>query len=618
MVGEEDAVAAELVVAGRLATVAAVAEVRTAVPVGQADGLVGEVPDEATLEQRLAVGEIEVPVDGAERVAHRVGVLAEDERLVPVGGEERLDLGRRRVHAADDVARLGIAVVPVHALVVDRSVVDLTEVVRDREDVLPAERLVAARPHDDAGVVLVPLHHARGPVEQGRQPLGPVAGHRLVDREPAAVHGVPQAVGLEVHLVDDVQAVLVAQVVEEGVVRVVAGAHGVDAGGLHQPDVRLRLLPAHDAPVEAELVPVDTLEHDAPAVDLQQPVLDAEPADADAQRDDLGERALGVPQLQRQGVPERVLRAPQPRGGHAHDELAVARLGQLPDPLERSPHAPAPCERDLDRDDRLGQVVGHRGPDPHVLGVDRGTPVQHHVAEQAREAVEVLVLDPRAAGPLDHLRGELVLARHEGVGQVELRRREGVARVPDVDAVVPHRDGALGALERHAQPLPRRQRPVRRVRPHVARHGVVALRHLARLDGLVPVPRVLDVGVLGAVERLEALDPLAGVLRVVELPHARQRLLVPADPRGGLVGVAEPAVVGMGGQAVLGEVLRVRDPADVECHVMAPACLDLEPNPTVGASRERSPTTSTGASTMGVDVNIGGIADALSTRRGRR
>ena len=87
---------------------------------------------------------------------------------------------------------------------------------------------------------------------------------------------------------------------------------------------------------------------------------------------------------------------------------------------------------------------------PQVLDVHRRPAAQHDVAEQAREAEEVLVLEPRAAAPLDHLRREPVLARHQRVGEVELRRGEAVGRVADVAPVA--------ATPRSRSPRPRRPR----------------------------------------------------------------------------------------------------------------------------------------------------------------
>ena len=76
-----------------------------------------------------------------------------------------------------------------------------------------------------------------------------------------------------------------------------------------------------------------------------------------------------------------------------------------------------------------------------------GPAVQDDVPEQAREPEEVLVLDPRPGAPPDHLRHDDVLAVDQGVGEVELRRGEGVRPVAHVGAVQPDGDGALRTVE---------------------------------------------------------------------------------------------------------------------------------------------------------------------------
>ena len=93
---------------------------------------------------------------------------------------------------------------------------------------------------------------------------------------------------LQVGLVHDIDAVLVAQVVPRRLVGVVAGADGVDVvpfkgvyGGGHVVDI--------DGPagVRAPLVAVDPVEDQPPAVEEHQAVLQLEPAEPDIVGDHL-------------------------------------------------------------------------------------------------------------------------------------------------------------------------------------------------------------------------------------------------------------------------------------------------------------------------------------------
>ena len=78
---------------------------------------------------------------------------------------------------------------------------------------------------------------------------------------------------LEVGLVDDVQAVDVAQVEKPGVRRVMGGAHRVDVVLLHQDNVVLHRGQRDGPPmVGVELVAVDAAQRDRHTVEKEKPV----------------------------------------------------------------------------------------------------------------------------------------------------------------------------------------------------------------------------------------------------------------------------------------------------------------------------------------------------------
>ena len=159
-VREDDAVAAEVAVIRAVAEVAAIGIIIIAIAVAAIDGLVDEVPDEAALIARLAVRELRVLVHAADAVAHGMRILAADERLLGMLGEEFLDAGDGRVHLAFHVARGRVAAIPENALVMHEAArVGLAEELAHLEDILAAARLIAARPDDDGRVVLVALEH---------------------------------------------------------------------------------------------------------------------------------------------------------------------------------------------------------------------------------------------------------------------------------------------------------------------------------------------------------------------------------------------------------------------------------------------------------------------------
>ena len=198
----------------------------------------------------------------------------------------------------------------------------------------PGAALVAQRPHHDAGVVLVPLDHPAGP---GRAARAPSARRRPGCR---ASPDLAEAVGLQIALVDHPQAQLVAQVEEGRVRRIVAGADRVDVVLLHQQQIAAHRLRVQGAPVaRVELMAVDAAQQDPPAVDLQQPVLDARP---------YGSRSAAGSARRRWPAPRRRAAAARPsRGSTGTVTLSPGRQsrgrapGRSPGRPVRSP--PAGC-----------------------------------------------------------------------------------------------------------------------------------------------------------------------------------------------------------------------------------------------------------------------------------
>ena len=130
--------------------------------------------------------------------------------------------------------------------------------------------LVAHRPGEDRGVVDVPLDHPRD------------AGHPLVQVARVVAERAPERVRLDVRLVDHPEAELVGQVEEGRVVRVVRGAHGVEPELLHQDEVGPHRLARDHAPgVLVEVVAVDAVDQDPPAVEQEVAPDDLDPAEAD-------------------------------------------------------------------------------------------------------------------------------------------------------------------------------------------------------------------------------------------------------------------------------------------------------------------------------------------------
>ena len=211
-------------------------------------------------------------------------------------------------------------------------------------------------------MVDVAPHHPRHPVDERRE-VARVVG------DPVGV-----GVGLDVGLVDDVQAEFVGEVEQRRVVRVVRGADRVEAEPLDQREVGAQLLRAqHPAGVRVEVVPVHPPQVDPPAVDQQVGAGDLDRAEADPVRRLLHRYAVRVVQRDRELVQHRGLRGPGPHAGHRgrhpqpaghvrsvepRAELVLRRVARVdappasrrPDrpcsrPAARSPTSPRPRRR---------------------------------------------------------------------------------------------------------------------------------------------------------------------------------------------------------------------------------------------------------------------------------
>ena len=440
-VGIDQAVAAEVAVGrGLVAEVSAVGP-EAAVTV-HPDALVHPVPDEAALELLGVV--INLPevheVTGA--VAHRVRVFAIDVgtvELTRVGGQEALLGG---IHRPGDVAVEVIAGVAIddgaHLLLGLEGLVGLLEIDS-------AAGFVAQREEDHAGVVLGALVHAEFPLELG----GEVA--RIAGR-------AAPAVALNIGLAAHVETVFVAEFVEAALLRVMAGADGVDVVLLHQFEVAPHQLLRHDVPgVGGVLVDVDALDHHALAVDEEVRALHTGGAETDARAGVFG-LAILAGQGEQGGVEHRLLGAPGP---HVRDDvveidhLSVGelcgggdRFGLLLAPdftsfrIEQGQGDAGPAgtaaggsELDAEVQHAVAQVLAQGGFDNQVADQQLRTGGQVDVALDAADAPEVLALIIAARTPAVDFHRQEVLAVLEVGGQVELRGVLGILGVADLPAV---------------------------------------------------------------------------------------------------------------------------------------------------------------------------------------
>ena len=345
--------------------------------------------------------------------------------------------------------------------------------------------------------------------------------------------------GFQVTLVDDQQPVLVAQVAEARVGRVVAGPHGVDVVPFHQHHVRPHGgLVQRAAGLGVPLVPVHAAELHGPAVepDLAAGHLDAAEADPEA---DLAGRAG-----QGRGVQPGPLVGPGLDGGdvvvRAGGDAIQAEFGDRQGGRDIS----------LDAQQARAGVRVVVGMGEEVPDRTRRLAEHAHAAEDAGQPPHVLVFQVRPGRPLVHADRDDIVAGPDQRGDVELPHEPAAHAVAGGGPVDEQREAGVHALETdHRRPA---EVPVRRKRegPPVLSGGV-GVGHMRRVDR----EGIGHVGVSG--------PPVAGRTgHPGQLPQRRH-----SD-------VAEPGVIELGGLEPRGQVVqaaaRPESPGPVQAELAAP------------------------------------------------
>ena len=196
-------------------------------------------------------------------ITHRVGIFTKDVRLIAAILVLSLHLAQRGIHPRVHVRDA------VHALIMDRTVVQTTNSVPFGDDVRTGARLVSKRPEDHGRMQLVPADHPLGTIHVGRLP-----GWSLAD-------GVV-AMALLISLIDDVEPEIVIHGVHLRVIGIMAGSDSIDVVTLHQKNILEHSLDRHGLamngiyvmavgafeicqdPVDIEFVPLE--------LDLSEPV----------------------------------------------------------------------------------------------------------------------------------------------------------------------------------------------------------------------------------------------------------------------------------------------------------------------------------------------------------
>ena len=257
---------------------------------------------------------------------------------------------------------------------------------------------------------------------------------------------VAHTVTLQVGFGCEVDTILVAKLIPTWVVRIVAGAYGIDVQLLHDLDVLNHALHRHDvAAIRIQLVAVGTLDENGLTVDEQLAALNLYVAETDAQGNNL-QHLVALTDGEQCGVERRGLGGPW-FGTCDGPFLEVSIVGhhRLSIPVEQlhgdyclscrlhvgGEAATFVCNTPVLRDGHVGQM--------HLR-----TGIEINLAGNAGEAPEVLVFQIGTVAPAHYLHGDEVLTLLQILRDVELSSHLRVFRVAYVLAVDPYGEVAGG------------------------------------------------------------------------------------------------------------------------------------------------------------------------------
>ena len=428
--------------------------------------LVHPVPDRTAHEEVRRIDALPILGEIAQGVAHRMGEFIDVVRILDIrlAGRDMLHPRHGRILAAADV---GIIVV---ALILDGTHrVQGPRRGKGRLEILARSRLVAHAPDQHARMIVVGNDHLRHARHMRVLPRGIVRQGSL----PIMI-----MVTLDIRLVHEVDAILVAEPIPVRGVRIMRIADVVDVGAFHQADVLLHHLPRDRvAHRRLRLVTVDATQLDRLSVQIEVAARQAEfilrsrrIADGHlAETHDGGEhiqrRAGSVFQFSDQGIAMRGLG--RPRLG-----LRIVQDRGKPHPIEtRNQLIPILIQRML-IEPVIQRLSWRRACDFGLYGKrlqrrrHADIPYRNHRLrlqgdrpEDARQTEHILHFQIARVGEAVHLHCQHILPRLDQRSDIELRKVARILREAHIAPVDPEVEERIHALEIDQDPLPV---PVRR------------------------------------------------------------------------------------------------------------------------------------------------------------
>ena len=242
----------------------------------------------------------------------------------------------------------------------------------------------------------------------------------------------------QIRLVDEVDAILVAQIVPARVVGIVASADGVDIEALHENDVFDHALGRESAPVlRVMLMAIDAAQADGLAIHAQAAIDCLYLPEANAGALGLDRDAGSILESNDKGVEIRIFRGPFARGGDVGakagaGDFAILRIDESFRVKRRGKYGFG-CgveklrlagisfavdifglaKRNTQVEGCVLIVAVKSGCREEIADLDIGSAQESHIAKNAAQPPHVLVLDPRGVAPASDNGREAILAREE-------------------------------------------------------------------------------------------------------------------------------------------------------------------------------------------------------------
>ena len=160
-------------------------------------------------------------------------------------------------------------------------------------------------------MVLVTLEHAPRTVQDHFPIFRAVAGNRIGQRIDPFLDGIPNPMRFQIGLVNEIEAVFVAQAVEMSRIRIMAGPDSIDIIALHREYVPPRHFLRHNpAAAAVKLMPVHALEHDPLSVEMHDVIDQLKAPEADFLRHSLSPFSVRPVYFKDEPVEIRILGAP--------------------------------------------------------------------------------------------------------------------------------------------------------------------------------------------------------------------------------------------------------------------------------------------------------------------